>query len=106
MLIGDYQNSNINNTFTPGAAYLVFGHRVINNPIIDAANMSAQVGFVLEGDIFDGWVGASVNAAGDINADGLDDFIVGGPFVDNNGTNSGSAYVVFGNDVIVKHGFE
>jgi flagellin-like hook-associated protein FlgL len=37
-----------------------------------------------------------VNQAGDVNGDGLDDFIIGARYADPNGADSGAAYVVFG----------
>jgi hypothetical protein len=37
--------------------------------------------------------GYSVASAGDVDGDGLDELIVGAPFADNNGAESGSAYV-------------
>ncbi len=46
------------------------------------------------GDIF----GRSVSGAGDVNNDGVDDFIVGAPFDDNNGVDAGSARVFSGAD--------
>jgi len=53
-------------------------------------------GFVIEGESADDLAGLSVSAAGDVNADGIDDLIIGAPNADFNGTNSGRAYVVFG----------
>jgi hypothetical protein len=41
--------------------------------------------------------GHAVAAAGDVNDDGLDDVIVGEPGAGNNGADSGSAYVIYGN---------
>ena len=44
-----------------------------------------------------GFAGYSVDAAGDVNGDGIGDILVGAPYVTNNGrTNAGSAYVVYG----------
>ena len=42
--------------------------------------------------------GTAVSAAGDVNADGFADGIVGAPADDNNGTQSGSARVLSGRD--------
>ena len=43
-------------------------------------------------------LGYAVAAAGDVNADGFVDLIVGAPFTDQNGENSGSAWVFSGCD--------
>lgn len=48
-----------------------------------------------------GRVGQSVNAAGDINGDGIDDFLVGGNeanTTDNGFTDAGEAYLIYGNE--------
>ncbi len=44
------------------------------------------------------YLGRSVDGAGDVNADGFADFIVGATGEDNNGTNSGAAFVYSGRD--------
>ncbi len=48
------------------------------------------------GDFFYDEFGYSVAGAGDVNGDGYADVIVGAPFDDDNGTNSGSAWVFSG----------
>ena len=53
-------------------------------------------GFVLNGASAGDWAGNRVDGAGDVNGDGLDDFIIGARQVDTNGADSGAAYVVFG----------
>ncbi len=53
-------------------------------------------GFVLNGASAGDWAGNRVDRAGDVNGDGLDDFIIGARQVDTNGADSGAAYVVFG----------
>jgi FG-GAP repeat len=43
--------------------------------------------------------GSSVSGAGDVNGDGIDDLIIGAPYVAPNGrVNAGASYVVFGTD--------
>ena len=52
--------------------------------VVDLANLSPAVGFVIQGDewgLFDS-VGGSVSSAGDVNNDGYDDVIVGAPGAD------------------------
>ncbi|MBK6507305.1 MAG: FG-GAP repeat protein [Ignavibacteria bacterium] len=46
------------------------------------------------------YYGFSVASAGDVNADGFDDIIVGAPFNDAGGTDAGRAYIYFGSYVI------
>ena len=71
-----------------GRSYVVFGKTDTN-----AVNLSAVAagtgGFAITGEAADDQSGSSVSAAGDVNGDGLADFIIGAPW------NYGS-YVVFG----------
>ncbi|MEZ5488987.1 MAG: integrin alpha [Gammaproteobacteria bacterium] len=65
---------------------------MLNLDDIDGGN-----GFQLAGSNRERWMGWSVNSAGDVNADGFDDLIIGAPddTLNGNGT-AGSAYVYFG----------
>ncbi|MDC3045057.1 hypothetical protein OA098_03155, partial [Prochlorococcus sp. AH-736-B04] len=78
-----------------GSTYVVFG--TSDNDAIELSDIeSGTGGFVINGvDEFD-MSGISVSAAGDVNNDGLDDVIIGAVYADPNGSDSGSAYVVFG----------
>ncbi|WP_158553211.1 MULTISPECIES: Ig-like domain-containing protein [Mesorhizobium] len=62
---------------------------------IDTSIMPADSGLVIQGDEAGSQFGFSVSAAGDLNNDGIDDFIVGAP-----GTISytGTTYIVFGSE--------
>ena len=65
--------------------------------IIDIAILDGTDGFTMTGLLNGDALGASVSGLGDINGDGLDDFIVGARYADPGGVNSaGEAYVVFG----------
>ncbi|WP_082450821.1 Ig-like domain-containing protein [Pseudomonas sp. NBRC 111135] len=50
----------------------------------------------------DEWFGVSIRAGGDINGDGIDDFIIGARYADRpgmgNGDNAGAVYVVYGTE--------
>ncbi|MCD4656130.1 MAG: choice-of-anchor D domain-containing protein [Planctomycetes bacterium] len=75
-----------------GCAFIFFGS---SNPtsIIDASNANVK----LKGIDADYMFGGSVSSAGDVNVDGFDDVIVGARFDDEGGTNSGCAFIFFGN---------
>lgn len=81
-----------------GAAYVVFGKAsgfgidVNGRQVLDLATMTADQGFILQGDSGGDWAGTSVSSAGDVNGDGFDDIIVGAP----KAGIGGQAYVIFG----------
>ncbi len=87
------------NRFRAGKSYVVFGSDGEFPPSIDLASLDGNTGFVLNGVNQGDWAGWSVSAAGDINADGIDDLIVGARLADPDWEESaGESYVVFGND--------
>jgi hypothetical protein len=49
------------------------------------------------GDAAQGFAGKAVSPAGDMNGDGIGDFLIGAPDADASGTDSGAAWLVFGN---------
>jgi len=61
--------------------------------------------FTFDGDSSGDQLGFEVSGAGDVNGDGFADLIVGAPFDDDNGTSSGSARVLSGNDGSVLYNF-
>ncbi len=77
-----------------GMTNLVNEDSYLPQSLVDIAN--GKGGFVLNGASAGDWAGNRVDRAGDVNADGLDDFIIGARQVDTNGADSGAAYVVFG----------
>ncbi|MEL7086796.1 MAG: integrin alpha, partial [Cyanobacteria bacterium J06597_1] len=64
--------------------------------VIDLTNLTAGLGFIIQGDAdYDG-AGYSVSSAGDVNGDGIDDIIIGAYRGDDGGINAGEAYVIYG----------
>jgi len=78
-----------------GAVYVIYGQQTPDPANVIAGTQGAR-GFQINGVGGNDRAGESV-AAADVNGDGVGDVIVGAPGADNNGrTDSGSAYVVFG----------
>ncbi|WGM40487.1 hypothetical protein [Caulobacter sp. NIBR1757] len=96
LLIG----SNIGNGNQRGLAYVVFGRSTPFNAIEALATLTPDKGFSMTGLTNYDRVGFAVSAAGDINHDGIDDFIIGtnNGFSTATGNRSGIAYIVFGAD--------
>jgi hypothetical protein len=78
-----------------GAAYVMHS-RQTSVPHVVVSQLSSGFGFKLSGAADGDGTGVSVSDAGDVNGDGLTDMIIGAQLNDFAGTNSGTAYVVFG----------
>jgi len=79
-----------------GETYVVFG-KTDTLPIRAADLKTGQGGFVVVGIATKDYSGTAVSGAGDVNNDGLADFIVGAAAADVGGAfNAGESYVVFG----------
>ncbi|BBK31414.1 FG-GAP repeat protein [Stella humosa] len=79
-----------------GAAYVVFGATGGFAAVLQASSIGVGNGFQIHADDVPNeanyWkAGRSVSGAGDVNGDGIDDVIVGQPYL-----GSGASYVVFG----------
>ena len=72
-----------------GAAYLVLG------PVSGAVDLSAADA-KLVGEVSNDYAGCSVSSAGDVDADGYDDLMVGACFHDAGGGAAGAAYLIYG----------
>ena len=77
-----------------GETYVLFGKDGGYQKGFSLSRLDGTNGFTIKGD---GYSVSSVSGAGDINADGLEDMIIGvSQSPGNNQTNAGKAYVVFG----------
>lgn len=79
-----------------GIAYVVYGTGTGFANTIDLTSLNAATGARLNGTAEQDFAGWSVSGAGDVNGDGIDDMIVGAIGADENGQDSGAAYVVYG----------
>lgn len=80
-----------------GEAYVVFGTDGGFPAEIQLSTLNGINGFSIGGAGAGGNAGTSVNDAGDVNNDGIEDLIVGAPGADPGGANdAGQVYVVFG----------
>jgi hypothetical protein len=95
LLIGAYYASH-NGLERASSSYVVFGSTSSFGPVIDLSSLDGSTGFRLDGVAEYDYSGFSVSAAGDVNADGIDDVLIGAYQADPNGDSSGSTYVVFG----------
>ncbi|WGM37741.1 calcium-binding protein [Caulobacter sp. NIBR1757] len=64
--------------------------------VINVSALNGADGFQISGAAVDDYTGRLVAAIGDINADGIVDFMVSAAGLDGNVANSGGAYVIFG----------
>ena len=85
-----------NNGLNSGSSYVVFGKASGFSASIEFSALDGSNGFRIDGENRGDYSGASVSSAGDVNGDGYDDLIIGAYRADNNGSYSGSSYVVFG----------
>ncbi|MEM9385758.1 MAG: hypothetical protein AAGA68_11905 [Pseudomonadota bacterium] len=80
-----------------GGAYVVFGSRQgfpANFPLALLGSGDGTRGFAIRAPVDSfGSVGVGVGSAGDVNDDGVDDVLIGGPF---SGSTNGEAYLLYG----------
>ncbi len=90
LLIGAHANDDGGSN--TGKAYLVLGASLGADTVIDLAD--ADYAFLGEEDV--DYAGQSVASAGDVDGDGLDDFLVGALYNNDGGPDAGKAYLVLG----------
>jgi hypothetical protein len=102
LLIGASNPGN-NESGTIGETYVIFGKENFDSTLnLDEQKFGFDDGLIIYSYNKDNLnddknsLGYSVSDAGDINGDGIDDLIIGAPYADPNGNNSGSSYVIYG----------
>jgi hypothetical protein len=73
-----------------GAFYVMFGGAAM------ADRSVADADVLLHGDSSNDRVGSNASGVGDIDNDGIDDLVMGTPYVAENGSNAGGAYIALG----------
>ena len=99
LLIGVAENLN-----EKGAVYLFFGSDAPWPAEIDLTNIPSSVSYIVfKGEInsptYAHSVGRSISALGDVNGDDIDDFMIGGPGYEIDGSDrTGEAFLIFGRE--------
>ena len=84
-----------------GAAYVIFG-TTASVSAVDLSDVALGTGgFKITGEAAGDEAGIAVSAAGDVNGDGVDDFLVGAEFESAGGGSAGAAYLIFGTTAAV-----
>lgn len=87
-----------NDLSAAGEVYVVFGQTEEFTSPIELSALDGENGFILKGVDIGDQAGVSVSAAGDVNEDGIDDFMIGAFGADPRGEEyAGVTYVVYGN---------
>ena len=77
-----------------GGVYVVWGSELVGGTL-----SLADVGSLLEGEMVGDKTGSVISGIGDVDRDGLPDFLVGAPSVDADYPDGGQAYLMLGGDV-------
>lgn len=94
LLIGAYL-ADPNGRSASGASYIVYG-RASFGATLELSGLTGSSGFEIAGELANDQSGRAVSGAGDINGDGLDDFLIGSRGSDVGYSSSGSTFLVFG----------
>ncbi|MCC3602883.1 MAG: FG-GAP repeat protein [Microcoleus sp. PH2017_29_MFU_D_A] len=95
IIVGSF-GADPNNVNAAGKSQVIFGNQKFPASV-NLSQLNGQNGFTLNGTDAEGFSGGTVSSAGDINGDGIKDFIIGAFGATVNGqNNAGKTYIVFG----------
>lgn len=95
IIVGSF-GADPNNVNAAGKSQVIFGTQKFPASV-NLSQLNGQNGFTLNGTDAEGFSGGTVSSAGDINGDGIKDFIIGAFGAAVNGqNNAGKTYIVFG----------
>ena len=96
-----------------GQAYIIFGNKTALPATIPLNGLNGTNGFTITSKANNDLLGLANNsgattiaALGDVNGDGIDDFILGAGNADGGGTDKGEAYVIFGSKTAFPASFD
>ncbi|MGN7614533.1 hypothetical protein ACQZV8_20885, partial [Magnetococcales bacterium HHB-1] len=96
-LIIGAQKTDVGGNADAGSTFVVFGQKSGWSSNFDFSTLDGSNGFRIDGETAGQNIGWKSSSGGDINGDGIDDFVLGTYFADPGGvTNAGESYVVFG----------
>lgn len=87
-----------------GEVYVLYGGRggvsagFDLNSLRSSSGGDGSLGFILQGEFPNEQIGTSLNTVGDVNGDGIDDLLVGAPFMQTF-QGAGGAYLIFGRPI-------
>lgn len=84
-----------NGLSSSGRSYVVFG-RANFDAVLTVSSLNGSDGFKMDGETASSQLGRSTSAVGDLNADGMDDFVVCGPGTTVSSPHTGRCYLVYG----------
>jgi len=88
--------ADVNEKAGAGKAYVIYGQDTPFPPALALSSLDGTQGFVINGASADQTIGWAVSGVGDVNGDGLDDVMIGGPMLDDDIDDPGFAYVLYG----------